>query len=307
MRVTVKPALLLAMALSMGPLASLTSVPAAATTFGCGGAGVTFDDLAGNSIACNGVTFSNFANFSSFGDFGANAPDATEVVVVALISATGQTQLVFSSDDWVVLAGQTMNTSLTYSVLGARPIDEVEGAIGPSEGDVSSNASVFSSTNVSLATILTSTGFPISGFTADARAVLFKHLGQSWSDNLFEWPWRRSSTIFPSLYAGSSARAVDMGDDADGLRRARVCGLSAKQAVSLTAGRSSRASTAPLTLADRFAPGVIQGDLDFGRSPPCNHGPPPGALAARRPGWLSERFSFAIMSLALSQRLRRGL
>jgi hypothetical protein len=162
MRVTVKPALLLAMALSMGPLASLTSVPAAATTFGCGGAGVTFDDLAGNSIACNGVTFSNFANFSSFGDFGANAPDATEVVVVALISATGQTQLVFSSDDWVVLAGQTMNTSLTYSLLGARPIDEVEGGIGPSEGDVSSNASVFSSTNVSLATILTSTGFPIA-------------------------------------------------------------------------------------------------------------------------------------------------
>ena len=84
---------------------------------------VTFDDLAGNSIACNGVTFSNFANFSSFGDFGANAPDGTEVVVVALISATGQTQLVFSSDDWIVLAGQTMNTSLTYSVLGARPID----------------------------------------------------------------------------------------------------------------------------------------------------------------------------------------
>ena len=168
MRVTVKPArCLMAMALLMGSLASLTSVPAAATTFGCGGAGVTFNDLARNSIACNGVTFSNFANFSSFGDFGANAPDGTEVVVVALISATGQTQLVFSSDDWVVLAGQTMNTSFTYSVSGAGPIDEVEGAVGPAEGDVSSNASVFSSTNMLLATILSSTGFP----TVDAPLI----------------------------------------------------------------------------------------------------------------------------------------
>ena len=215
----------MAMALLIGPLASLTSVPAAATTFGCGGAGVTFDDLAGNSIACNGVTFSNFANFSSFGDFGAIAPDGTEVVVVALISATGQTQLVFSSDDWVVLAGQTMNTSLTYSVLGARPIDEVEGPIGPSEGDVSSNASVFSSTNVLTGNYSFFDGLPDSGFTADPGAVLFKHLGQSWSDNLCEWPWA-GFTIFPSLHAGSSARAVDMGDDAHRLRRARLCRLS---------------------------------------------------------------------------------
>jgi hypothetical protein len=159
MRVTIKPArYLLAMALLFGPFVSLKPTPAAATTFGCGD-DVTFDNLVGNSIGCNGVTFSNFGNFSSFGP---NAPDATEVVVIALISAIGQTQLVFSSGDWVVLANQTMNTSLTYSVLGLEPIDQVEGVLGPSAGDVSSNATVLSSTNVILATILTSTGFPVA-------------------------------------------------------------------------------------------------------------------------------------------------
>ncbi len=170
MRMTVKPArCLLAMALLIGPLVSLTPAPAAATTFGCGGAGVTFDNLVGNSIACNGVTFSNFGNFSSFGP---NAPDGTEVEVVALISATGQTQLVFSSDNWVILADQSMNTSLTYSVLGVGPIDQVEGSIGPSEGDVSSNASVYSSTNVLLATLLSSTAFPIVDSPLTRRSPL---------------------------------------------------------------------------------------------------------------------------------------
>jgi PEP-CTERM motif len=136
-------------------------------TYGCGAPNaVSFDNLIGNSIECNGVTFSNFGNFSSTGT---NAPGEMEVVVETLIQSTAQTSLIAVSNQWIVANEQTINTSFTYSVSAVSPIDQVQASnpsyveFGP--GAVDSTVDVFSSTNNLITTIATTVADPIVSST----------------------------------------------------------------------------------------------------------------------------------------------